>query len=334
MRKVVISRPGGYERLGIEETDAPIPGPGEVLIDSAACGVNFADCCVRMGVYRPAKVYVGWPITPGFEVAGSVAALGEGVADLSVGDRVVAVTRFGGYASQLCVLAQRVFKLPDSMDYVVAASLPTIYLTAYYALHHLAAAQAGQRLLVHSAAGGVGSALVQLAKRAGCEVVAVVGAGHKQVPDADCVIDKSTQPLWRDIGEFDAVFDANGAETLRQSYEHLAPGGRLIIYGFHTMLPKSRGRVNWLKAAWDTIRTPRFSPLKMTTENRSVMGFNLAYQFDKMDLLREDLGQILSWVDSGAIKAPVITTYALDKVAAAHRDLESGSTVGKLVLLT
>jgi len=170
MRKVVIHRPGGYERLVLEDAPDPVPGPGEALVRATAIGVNYADCIVRMGLYESAKKYVGWPITPGFELVGH---------DVATGDEVLAVTRFGGYATHMVVPKDQLFRLPAGFDARAAAGFPAVFLTAYYALFDLANARAGSTLLVHSAAGGVGGALLQLARIAGCTAVGVVGAPHK-----------------------------------------------------------------------------------------------------------------------------------------------------------
>src|SRR5215472_17268948 len=141
MRHVVIRRPGGHDRLRIETAPDPRPGEGEVVVESAAIGVNYADCIVRMGLYESAKKYVGWPITPGFEIAGTVAAVGEGVRDVRPGVRVIAVTRFGGYASHVRVPRDQLFAMPPSLSFAQAAAIPAVFLTAHYALFDLAAAK-------------------------------------------------------------------------------------------------------------------------------------------------------------------------------------------------
>ena len=130
------------------------------------------------------------------------------------------------------------------------------------------------------------------------------------------------------------ILDANGAETLRESYRHLASGGKLVVYGFHTMFTKGRGRPNRLKLIRDYLRTPRFNPLYMTSENKSVLGFNLSFLGHRSDFLRTAMNQLLGWVDEGRIRPLPTTTYPFDQVARAHADLESGRTVGKLVLVT
>jgi NADPH:quinone reductase-like Zn-dependent oxidoreductase len=341
-RKVVIHRPGGYERLAIERFTVPSPAPHEVVIDVRATGVNYADVIVRMGLYSSAKELVGWPITPGFEVAGTVRAIGADVKGLEAGARVLAVTQFGGYASVVKVPRHQVFALPDTLDFTEAAGIPAVYLTAYFALGFLAHPRRGDRVLVHSAAGGVGSTLVSMAKHMGCEVTGVVGSAHKvevaRRLGCDHVIDKSSEDLWQRAERisprgFDVVLDANGVSTLQGSYDHLRPAGKLVIYGFAAMLPKTGGKPRYTKLALDYLRTPRFNPLDLTNQSKSVLAFNLSYLFDRTDILDEGMSVILDWIREGHVPPPAVRTYSLDDVALAHRDIESGQTTGKLVLV-
>lgn len=332
MRRVLVRSAGGYEKLEIVSEPDPVPGPDEELVKVQAIGVNYADCIVRMGLYESAKTYVGWPITPGFEVAGTTAD----------GRRVVALSRFGGYASHVVVPKHQVFPLPRGFSMTQAAAFPVVNLTAYYALFELSKLRPGMKLLVHSAAGGVGSALVTMGKLAGCRVVGVVGSSHKvpHVRDlgADVVIDKSREDLWRAAERaapsgYDVVLDANGVETIGESFRHLAPTGRLVVYGFATMIPRGRGKPSWPKLAADWVRTPRFDPLTMTNENKSVMAFNLSYLFERKDLLVESMNALFAWVDAGKLQPPAVTTFPLADVARAHHTLEEGRTIGKLVLV-
>ncbi len=340
--KVVVHSAGGYERLTFETGALPAAHRGEVRIDVRAIGVNYADAIVRMGLYASAKEYVGWPITPGFEVSGVVGSLGEGVTDLAIGDEVFAVTRFGGYSTHVVVDRAQVFRLPAKVSFEQAAALPAVFMTAWYALFELAHPRPGAKVLVHSAAGGVGGALVQMAKLAGCEVTGVVGKTAKvpttKAAGADHVIDKSVQPLWREAERiapdgFDLILDANGISTLGDSYKHLRRAGKLVVYGFHSMMPKLGGRPNWPKLALDYLRTPRFNPLDLTNGSHSVLAFNLSYLFDRADLLHEGIGQVVRWIEDGKIQPPPVVTYPFRDVARAHADIESGRTVGKLVLL-
>jgi NADPH:quinone reductase-like Zn-dependent oxidoreductase len=342
LKRVVIHKPGGYRRLVIEEHPDPQPAADEVLLEVQAAGVNFADCITRMGLYASAKHYVGYPITPGFEVAGTVIRAGSDIDDLAPGTAVLAVTRFNGYADRLTVSRRQVFPMPTALTPAQAAGLPAAALTAWFALFELAHVRDGDSLLVHSAAGGVGSMLVQMGKIAGCRVTAVVGAPHKvasaQQLGADAVIDKSVQDLWSAAQHiapqgFDVILDANGITTLRGSYAHLAPVGKLVVYGFHGMLRTREGVPKRLGLLLDYLRTPRFSPFDLTTRNRSILGFNLSYLFDRQDMLQRGMAEILGWVETGRLRLPDITPYPLAAVAEAHRALESGRTTGKLVLM-
>jgi len=343
MKAIQIPRAGGHAQLKRVDLPEPEPGPGEVLIEVNAIGVNFADCIARMGLYKSAREFVGWPLTPGFEVAGTVSAVGGEVDRFKPGDRVMALTLFDGYSSRLAVPVDQVQAMPENWSFAEAAGFPTVFLTAWYALHILGRIQPEHRVLVHSAAGGVGQALVQLALQADAQVVGVVGAAHKRAALAAYdipVIDKSSEDLWaaaktHSPDGYDLIADANGYRTLKESYEHLGPGGRLIVYGFHSMFSfdrHGRGRVNWpaLILAW--LRTPRFDPLAMTSDNRSVMAFNLSFMGHRKAILREGFDQLLAGVEAGSLHPLPVTTYPFESVADAHRDLESGQTTGKLVL--
>ena len=343
MKKIIIERPGGYRRLHIKEFPTPIPQDNEVLIEVSAAGVNFADVFIRMGLYKSAKEYVGWPITPGFEFSGRVLACGQAVSDLAEGMLVFGVTRFGGYSSHLCVPRSQVFVIPEDSKFTSNqwAAFPTVFLTAYYGLFHSIVLRPAMRILVHSAAGGVGGALLQLGKIADCQMTGVVGTGHKVNTafeyGADHVIDKNNVDLWHTVEKicptgFDVVFDANGPATLKQSYKHLAPSGKLVSYGFHSMLSKRGGFSNYFKLAFEYFRVPRWSPLTLTNENKSIIGFNLSYLFHKIDLLKDSMQVLMRWVEEDKIKAPPLQSFPYDKVADAHRNLESGNTVGKLIL--
>jgi synaptic vesicle membrane protein VAT-1 len=188
--------------------------------------------------------------------------------------------------------------------------------------------------------------LVQICKLKGWKVCAVVGRPHKvsacHALGADCVVDKS-QPegLWKLAEEFapegfDAIFDANGVETFQASWDHLGPGGKLVVYGFHTMLPKVGGVLGpaqWARMARDWLKTPSFDPMVMVSENKSVLGFNLSFLFKRRDLFDPVMDEILGWVVAGKLVLPQITTFPLAEAGRAHAAIESAQTVGKLVLL-
>jgi NADPH:quinone reductase-like Zn-dependent oxidoreductase len=340
MRRIVIDRPGGYDALRVVESSTPEPGPGQVRIAVAAAGVNYADGIIRMGLYESARRLHGYPITPGFELAGRIEAIGEGVEGWSIGDPVVAVTLFGGYTSHICLPTDRIFPLPPALGFEEAAAIPTVFLTAWFMTERQVHPEPGDVWLVHSAAGGVGGALAQLGRAAGVRVVGVVGGAHKvdaarAAGASDVVVAEGD--WWTEVESlapdgFDAIFDANGVRTLAASYAHVKPMGKLCIYGFASMLPRD-GRLNWAKLAWDWLRTPRFMPLAMTRDNVSVMACNLSFLSAEAALFARGMRELLARFGDGRLKPPPVTTFPLDRAADAQRALESGRTIGKLVLI-
>lgn len=344
MKKVVIPGPGGYEKLKIQDVPDLTPENNTVVVSVKAIGVNYADCLVRFGVYESAKKYVGWPITPGFEFSGVVKSVGSQTSRFKVGEEVVGITLFNAYATEVKVKEDQLFHLPSGFSLIEAAGFPTVFFTAYHALFQLVKIYPQSHLLIHSAAGGVGSALVQLAKAFDFTVTGVVGSSHKvnevKALGADYVIDKSTQELWSEARKvapqgFDVIFDANGYTTLKDGYKHLRPVGKLISYGAHSLLPHGggAGRVNYLKALVGLIKTPRFNPLQLITDNKSVVGFNLSFLFARQDLATEAMTDLLRLALEKKIKPLKTTTFKFEEVGLAHQALESGKTVGKIILI-
>ncbi len=342
MKKIVIDKPGGLERLQIRSFPDPVPDDNEVVVKAHSIGVNYADIIIRMGYYASAKQYVGWPITPGFDFAGEVIATGKSVKNFKTGDRVLGVSRFNSYATHVTVPENQIFSIPDHFSYQEAGGFPTIFLTAYYALHMSTQIYPGSKILVHSAAGGVGSALLQLCTLQDWTTIGVVGNSAKvdfaRDMGADRVIDKSAQNLWQMVDEYapdglDVVLDSNGALTIKKGYNRLRENGKLICYGFHGMFQRGWNRANIFRLAYQFFRTPRFSPLSMNDKNRTVIAFNLSFLFHRADLLEFAMTDLMNWYTGGKIKMPAVTAYAFEDVASAHRDMQSGKTTGKLVLV-
>jgi len=337
MKRVIVRRPGGHEALELVEESDPAPGPGRFRVRVRAAGVNYADVVVREGWYEAAKGL--YPLAPGFEFAGVVDGAGPGAEGFRDGDRVFGFARFGGYASVQLAEPARLRRMPDGWDFAECAGLPAVHFTAYHALFHVAKVAAGETILVHSAAGGVGLALLQQARIAGLRAVGVVGAAAKaetaRAYGADAVVVRGPG-LWREIdraapGGFDAVFDANGVTTPRPGFDRLRLGGRLVVYGFAEMMPRG-GRPSWPRLAWNWLRVPRFSPFDMTARNRSVMGFNVVFLTERADLARDGFDAIARWAAEGKIRKPPTAAFPAERAADAHRALESGATTGKLVL--
>lgn len=342
MKTIVIHSAGGYEKLEIENAPKHKPQSDEVVIQTRASGINYADICVRWGIYESAKQLVGWPITPGFEFAGDVLEVGSEVTTFKAGDKVFGVSFFNGYSGCIKVKSKHVFKIPDGFSYEQMATFPAVYLTAYHGLLQNFVTFKSMNILIHSAAGGVGGALLQLCKAKGFNTVGIVGRSHKvEIAErfgADSVIDKSIREWATTAREyvtqgFDAVFDANGVSTIQDSFDLLRPTGKLVVYGFHSMLPKEGGKINWPKLAWNYLKTPKFSPLDLTTTNKSVMAFNLSFLFDRDDLFLSAMDDLIDLLKDGKISPHPVTTYPLVNAGDAHADLESGLTTGKLALI-
>ena len=203
MKKVVIHKAGDYKQLKIEECQSLSASGNEIIVDVKATGINYADIIIRWGLYESAKQLVGWPITPGFEFSGTVKSVGPEVKKYKVGDKVFGVSLFNGYASEVKVPENQIYPLPGKMTYEEAAGFPAVMMTAYHALFQNVVVRPGMIALIHSAAGGVGSSLVQLCKIYGITSIGVVGSSHKvqSVKDLGCdfVIDKSKEDLWKKV---------------------------------------------------------------------------------------------------------------------------------------
>lgn len=343
MQKIVISSPGSYQKLVLQNFEDPVCNTeNDVLIKVEYAGINYADVLVRMGVYESAKTYVGWPITPGFEVSGYVQQVGRNVDRFKIGDQVIGFTLFNGYSSHLCLPQDQLIALPQTYSLEQGACLLAAHMTAYYALFKIFHLAPRSLLLIHSAGGGVGSALVSLAVAHDHRVVGVIGnpAKRQYVLElgAEKVFARGDQDFNYDrirseyADQFDAVFDANGYTTLRFSYQILKPTGKLVSYGSHNLLPKSGGKLNYLRAALGLLKTPRFNPLDLITDNKAVVGFNLSFLFEYELLKKDCLNGLINMVTEELIPAPKVQVFDASDVADAHRYLESGESIGKLAL--
>ncbi len=336
VQAVVITRYGGPEVLQVQTLEIPEPGPGQVRVRVHAAGINFAEVFCRLGLYKHAP---SPPFVAGFEFAGEIVDVGPGVTDLAPGDRVLGVTRFGGYQGGLLADAIRVRRIPEGWTMVEAAALPAAALTAAYGLLETGRLRAGERVVIHSAAGGVGSTAVQIAHAVGAEVVGTAGSDVKLplLEQMGCrMVLNYKEGSWTDrvrseLGEVDLVFDALGGRYVREGYGLLRPNGRLVSYGLGTMTPSGK-RPNWVKLAWQYSQIPRFSIFPMISENRTVSGFNVLLLWDRMDLLGGLLDRCLAWGREGKLKARVSQVVPYTEAGDLHAAMQTGKTTGKLVL--
>jgi NADPH:quinone reductase-like Zn-dependent oxidoreductase len=330
MRAVVITKHGGPEVLQVQERPDPQLGPGEVRIQVAAAGINFADVMARMGLYQDAPKT---PCVVGYEVAGTVLEVGEGANSLTPGQRVLAGTQFGGYASQVVAPAADVVPLPDSLSFEQGAAIPVNYATAWAALVGYGSLQPGERVLVHSAGGGVGIAATQIAKRTGAEVVGTASPSkHERIRElgVDRAIDY-TRPGWeRDAGTFDVILDAVGGKSFRTSYSLLRPGGRLVAFGASSVV--SGERRNIPAALKAVVRMPRFSMLKQMAESKAVIGLNMLTLWKDRGTLEPWIAPLQGMLDDGTVAPVVAGAFSFEDAGAAQTMIVERRNVGKVVL--
>jgi len=330
MKAVVITKHGGPGVLQVQEQPDPRPGPGQVRIDVAASGINFADVMARMGLYPDAP---DTPCVVGYEVAGTVVEVGEGVESVKPGQRVFASTQFGGYASQVVPMASDVVALPDELSFEQGAAIPVNYGTAWAGLIGYGNLQPGERVLIHSAGGGVGIAATQIANRAGVEVYGTASPGKH----ARCVelglehaIDY-TKPGWeRGLPKFDLIMDAVGGASFRRSYNLLRPGGRLVAFGASSVV--SGERKNVVTALRAVARMPRFNLIKQMSESKAVIGLNMLSLWKDRGTLEPWIAPLRKMLDDGTIKPVVAEAFSFEDAGAAQNMITERRNVGKVVL--
>jgi synaptic vesicle membrane protein VAT-1 len=334
MRAVWIPKPGPPEVLEVREGADPVAKPDQVRVRVRASGVNFADVSARLGVYPDAPPP---PCVVGYEVSGVVDQVGANVPGVQSGDRILALTRFGGYADTIAIPADQVFAMPAAMSFEEAAAIPVNYLTAILMLRNFGNVREGDKVLVHAAAGGVGMAAIQLCRIAGAEVIGTASASKhatlKQMGVAHC-IDYRTEDFEEGVKRVtngrgvDIVLDATGA--FRKSYRCLAPLGRLVCFGLSQA--SSGMGPSRLRALLAVAQLPFFHPIKLMNDNKAVIGVNLGHLWDHIGMLRREMMGLLADYDGGRIKPVVGKTFPLADAAKAHRFMQERQNIGKVVL--
>ena len=338
-RHIVVSKTGSLKNARIETTPILTPGPGEVTVRVAAIGLNFADLFAIWGLYSATPDV---PFVPGFEVSGEITELGQGVDGLKTGQRIMAATRFGAYSEKLVLPSWRVAVLPKGWSFEEGAAFLTTFLTAHYGLHTLGQVRPDQRVVVHSAAGGVGSAALQLATASSCSIFATVGSDTKiqyvRNLGIKFVLNYRQEDFLKWIREVtenqgvDVVLDSIGGRMTRLNYLALRPRGRLVCFGSGSWTPTG-SRPNWLKLASNYLFSrPTFAPLDMISENKTIAGFNLIWLTDHRDMLHKHLEALLELVAAGTIRPLVGRVFPFEQYYEALTWLQSGRSTGKVVL--
>jgi NADPH:quinone reductase-like Zn-dependent oxidoreductase len=299
--------------------------------------LNFAEVMARMGLYPDAPKF---PAVLGYEVAGEIDQIGAGVEELKPGARVIALTRFGGHSDTVVVPTAQVTKIPASLSWERAAALPVQYMTAWMMLVYLGNVRAGEKVLVHAAAGGVGQAALQICKWKGATVIGTASPGkHQRLRElgvAHC-IDYTTMDFEPEVmriteGEgVDIVLDAVGGKSFAKSYRVLSPLGRLFLFGGSAFAPGNRlNPFSILKALFGM---PKFKPFTLMEDNKGVFGVNLGHLWDKTAELKGMLGDIVAKVEDGTFDPVIDQVFPFSDAAKAHERMKGRHNFGKVVLV-
>lgn len=328
-RDIVIEKLGPASSLQLRPLAPRPPGDDEVSIDVAYSGVNFADIQMRIGLYPDAPKK---PFVPGYEISGTVTAVGKGVTDLRVGDRVVAGTYFGGYASHVTIPAHQVFKLPARYDLAAGAALPVAYFTAQLAVFEMARVRRGDRVLIECATGGVGVIATQMARHAGAEVTGLTSSPHKKAfieslgATAYTVDDFRADPSLRG---YDLVLNSSGGGNIEWQRARLGMTGRMVCLGLQAGVKD--GKRSLVRVAKALIQMPRISVLKLFDANTGI------YALNALHVLRDPawvarLTQSMATIEGMDLAPHVGKVFAADDVASAHAFLETKQATGKVLL--
>ena len=336
MRQIWISRQGPPEVLQVREAPDPDAGPGQVRIRVHAAGINFADLMARVGLYPDAPKI---PCVVGYEVSGTIDQLGEGVTGYRLGERVMGMPMFGGYTDTIALPTEQVYRIPEKMSLEEAAAMPVVYLTAYNMMLFNGTLRPGSSVLIHSAAGGVGLAAIQIAKTRGCTIFGTASPskhdflrsqGVEHPIDSRGDYAAAVRGVVGDRG-IDLVLDPVGGKSWSIGYDLLGPCGRLVAFGLSSAT--SGTRRNLLHAAAQVLQIKKLSPMKLMGDNKTVSGTNMAHLFHRLDLLAPQFEALLAMYEAGQIKPRVDRTFRFAEAAAAHQYLHDRGAIGKVLLV-
>lgn len=336
MRQIWISKAGPPEVLQVREAPDPEPGAGEARIRVRAAGINFADLMARVGLYPDAPKI---PCVVGYEVSGVVDKVGDGVTNVKEGDRVLAMPKFGGYTDTLVLPSLQVFRMPEKMTFEEAAALPVVYLTAHHMMLYTGNLRRKSKVLIHSAAGGVGLAAIQLAKTRECEIFGIASKGkldflrdlgvqHPISSEADYPAEIRALTNGRGV---DLILDPVGGPSWTIGYDLLAPAGRLVAFGLSAAASgKTR---SLLHAIGQVIRIKSWKPDKLMSDNKEIAGCNMGHLFGEIEMLREQFDALLAMYERGEIAPHVDKSFKFSEAAAAHHWLHDRKAKGKVLLV-
>ncbi len=335
MKAIYIVKHGSAdEAFEVRETAKPVAKAGEVLVKVEGFGLNFADVMARKGLYQDAPPL---PSVIGYDICGKVERVGVGVTNVTEGDRVTSMTRFGGYAEYAITDARATAKISDRISITEATALTTQYCTAYYAAAEMVNLFEGDRVLIHSAAGGVGMALLQYALYKKCEVFATTGSDSKvdllKQMGAHHVINTSKVAFEEYIDEVskgegvDVIFDAVGADFIKRGIKALAAGGRIVCYGAAQMTDAT----NIFSKISKGLQFGIYHPAEFMMNSKSLIGVNMLKIADNRPLvLKRCLENVVRLVDEGIFKPQGGKIFKASEIAEAHKFLEGRKSTGKV----
>ena len=336
MKAIYLVRKGPPEKaFEFRDVEMPAYTDGQVLIRVEGFGLNFADIVAREGMYRDAPPM---PFIPGYDVVGTIEACGTDVRGLKKGDRVTALTRFGGYAEYAVTDARAAVHIPSSTDIVAASALTTQYCTAYYSAAVAANLRQGELVIIHSAAGGVGSAIMQYALYKHCEIIATTGSASKvdllKSAGATHVINTSKGSFFRTVKSLypsrglDVIFDALGGKFVRQGIQLLTPGGRIVTYGASQMTG-----TNFFRRIKAALQFGIYHPAIFMMNSKSLIGVNMLHLADqKPEMVQHCLTEVIELFNKGIFKPAEGKLFPAGEIAAAHRYLQDRKATGKVAL--
>jgi NADPH2:quinone reductase len=336
MKRVVVNRYGGPEVVGIVEDEVPAPGPGQVRVKVLAAGVSFTDTQLRAGTYLGGPKP---PFTPGYELVGVVEALGPGCQRLRAGDRVGALTVWGADAERVCVPEVYAVEVPEDLDPAEVVSLVFPYMTAYQLLHRAAKAKRGESVLVHGAAGRVGTALLELGALAGLRIYGTASARDRAAVErlGAVAIDYKTEDFLARVRALtgdgvDIVLDPIGGAVSLRSFRALRPGGRLVLYGRHTTI--ANGHKNWPAVFEWYAGIAAVAAWSLLPPWRRVLPYRIQQlRVRHQDWFREDFLALLELLRQSKIHPVVAERLPFTEARHAHEILERTAATGKLVLV-
>ncbi len=315
------------------EIPIPIPQPGQVLIKVEAFGLNFADIMARNGMYKEAPPM---PCVLGYDVAGTVASVGVSVTNVKIGDRVTAMTRFGGYAEYALTDSRATTIIPDNIDATTATALTTQFCTAYFAAAEMVNLHPGDKVLIQSGAGGVGTALIQFAKYKQCEIFSTASSpekiAHLKSVGVHHSINYTTQDFEKEIQQstggkgVDVIFDAVGGKSVKKGFRSLAAGGRIVCFGAADM--NNKNILGKIKAALDF---GFYHPVMLMMPSKGMIGINMLRVADSHpETLQRCLTSVVRLTEEGVFQPVTGKVFPATEIAAAHDYLESRKSMGKV----